>query len=251
MNKKREVDRFDSVETRQKNEAARKQKKEEEQMEKKKRKGFTLIELLVVVAIIAILAAMLLPALSQARERARQAVCMNNLKQLYMAFYSYAQDYDGWMIPAYIVTEEGLNRFWVGRMYTYGYFPTKIFRKVRVCPSCRTPNPQNIGIPGETTSGNYTRVDYLYNYRAGYSSGSGTWVYPLKKFERVKTPHRQALVIDGYQNDTISAFDFTVPLTTHDPRYTRHNQGMNILFVAGNVEWLPAGSAPVLRDMVK
>lgn len=63
------------------------------------KRSFTLIELLVVVAIIAILASLLLPALSKARQKARTVTCLNQLKQINTAVALYADEMDGWMTP--------------------------------------------------------------------------------------------------------------------------------------------------------
>src|SRR5437899_1385037 len=83
-----------------------------------RRKGFTLIELLVVIAIIAVIAPILFPVFAQAREKARQATCLSNHKQIGMAFGMYAQDYDETFVPVY-VEEHPPQRLWPGLLQPY------------------------------------------------------------------------------------------------------------------------------------
>lgn len=82
-----------------------------------KRRGFTLIELLVVIAIIAILAAILFPVFANAKERARQAKCLNNLKQLTQAFKQYCDDNNGVMPSSCANKSQPLNTYeWTGSL---------------------------------------------------------------------------------------------------------------------------------------
>ncbi|MHC4326341.1 MAG: type II secretion system protein [Planctomycetota bacterium] len=71
------------------------------------KKGFTLIELLVVIAIIALLLSILTPALNAVKERGKRAVCMSNLRQLSLAYITYAQLYNGRFVPVECKTDRG------------------------------------------------------------------------------------------------------------------------------------------------
>ena len=123
--------------------------------------GFTLIELLVVIAIIAILAAILFPVFARARENARRASCMSNLKQIGLGIMQYTQDYDehmpsGFLSGAYYPYPNGTKYYtdsWRAAIYPY-------VKSVQVfnCPSADS---------SLLWDGHYmiTTASYAYNYR--------------------------------------------------------------------------------------
>src|SRR3954452_17271469 len=81
--------------------------------------GFTLPELLIVVGIIAVLLAVLLPSIAAARNRAKAALCLSNVRQLCLGMSAYAGDYGGRFPPAVTTPAPGLNWYDDGRVATY------------------------------------------------------------------------------------------------------------------------------------
>ncbi len=150
-----------------------------------KKTAFTLIELLVVIAIIAILAAMLLPALSAARERAKSAGCINNLKQLGLASNLYVNDNDDWIVPGqYTASANTWCHTWQGILAGYGFdgkapddAPFGITYK-KDSAACTFGCPSEGVNFGSSSAGMFTYTHYAINvFVSGTASQTGNQGY--------------------------------------------------------------------------
>jgi len=138
--------------------------------------GFTLIELLVVIAIIAILAAMLLPALARAKARAKDIQCINNCKQICLAFTMYVNDSNGNLIS--YTDPNGSYTLWIGRLQSN--YSASV--SIRLCPY--TPQQANWKQPATAVFPGAGTADYPWNWGAYNASapyqgsyGINGWCY--------------------------------------------------------------------------
>ena len=220
-----------------------------------KESSFTLIELLVVIAIIAILAAILLPALNSARERGRSASCINNLKQMNMAFVNYAQSFDDYYMQ-YIFYNS--SRRWMNVLAIYSFGVSDIgygtvennadsakWPAVYACPSARqNPAEDSWRAKGQD---NVVKLSYGMNYHfytySDYDHTSSELNeaerWNLLKTTRFKNPSQKVWLAD-IQHAFGGSYILYSPVSGTLSSWKVadwHNGGTNVLWLDGHVDY--------------
>ncbi len=202
---------------------------------KSREKRFTLIELLVVIAIIAILASMLLPALNQAREKAKEIKCKANMKQIGLAFVMYNADNNGFFprlwgpYPGY-----SGSLFWMGSIAKYVHVdpasqPNAKMSKVFDCPSNTVNNPAHRD--AMTYAAVAPPAGYIWSYAYHYWLQVGYW---NAKNTQVKWPSKTMVAVESLGSNGVSPYG---TVAGQNLPGNRHNNGKRatVAFIDGHV----------------